>query len=386
MSDNQELTDKFAKYYANIKQDLQVTREYDRFNKSIVSDFLKEVGDEKLIKEFAALKKEAKKQAAKEFQALPKLYDELVYDSEKKTISIKEGSILTEAAIEQFKSKAFRINNRIHGVYNKIGAAKIEQYWWGSLVMQYHKHLYPGFMKRFRTRGFYNEARETVEKGSYLTFMNYIFGEFNGIGKKLKENHDEEVVMGSIKTILKAAGQTFTKLGTRWNLLEDWEKRNIRRVLGDVFGMASAYLMALAIYAIFDDDDVKKSDALGTLVYSADRIFAESFMWNPVGLVNEGKTLWSSPIAATNSYNDLFTAMGLGIKYFVDDDFKLTYTTGLYKGQNKFGVVLSRNIPGYRVYKRLSNMSRNNQYYRINDNSLNMKYAKKHAHIIAPDR
>lgn len=386
MSDNQELTDKFAKYYANIKQDLQVTREYDRFNKSIVSDFLKEVGDEKLIKEFAALKKEAKKQAAKEFQALPKLYDELVYDSEKKTISIKEGSILTEAAIEQFKSKAFRINNRIHGVYNKIGAAKIEQYWWGSLVMQYHKHLYPGFMKRFRTRGFYNEARETVEKGSYFTFMNYIFGEFNGIGKRLKENHDEEVVMGSIKTILKAAGQTFTKLGTRWNLLEDWEKRNIRRVLGDVFGIASSYLMALAIYAIFDDDDVKKSDALGTLVYSADRIFAESFMWNPVGLVNEGKTLWSSPIAATNSYNDLFTAMGLGIKYFVDDDFKLTYTTGLYKGQNKFGVVLSRNIPGYRVYKRLSNMSRNNQYYRINDNSLNMKYAKKHAHIIAPDR
>ena len=386
MSDNQELTDKFAKYYANIKQDLQVTREYDRFNKSIVSDFFKEVGDEKLIKEFATLKKEAKKQAAKEFQALPKLYDELVYDSEKKTISIKEGSILTEAAIEQFKSKAFRINNRIHGVYNKIGAAKIEQYWWGSLVMQYHKHLYPGFMKRFRTRGFYNEARETVEKGSYLTFMNYIFGEFNGIGKRLKENSDEEAVMGSIKTILKAAGQTFTKLGTRWNLLEDWEKRNIRRVLGDVFGMASAYIMALAIYAIFDDDDVKKSDALGTLVYSADRIFAESFMWNPVGLVNEGKTLWSSPIAATNSYNDLFTAMGLGIKYFVDDDFKLTYTTGLYKGQNKFGVVLSRNIPGYRVYKRLSNMSRNNQYYRINDNSLNMKYAKKHAHIIAPDR
>lgn len=386
MSDNQELTDKFAKYYANIKQDLQVTREYDRFNKSIVTDFLKEVGDEKLIKEFTALKKEAKKQAAKEFQALPKLYDELVYDENKKTIGIKEGSILTEAAIEQFKSKVFRINNRIHGVYNKIGAARIEQYWWGSLVMQYHKHLYPGFMKRFRTRGFYNEARETVEKGSYLTFMNYIFGEFDGIGKKLKENHDENVVMGSIKTILKAAGHTFTKLGTRWNLLEDWEKRNMRRVLGDVFGMASAYLMALAIYAIFDDDDVKKSDALGTLIYSSDRMFAESFMWNPVGLVNEGKTLWSSPIAATNSYNDLFTAMGLGLKYFLDDDFKLTYTTGLYKGQNKFGVVLSRNIPGYRVYKRLSNMSRNNQYYRINDNSLNMKYAKKHAHIIAPDR
>lgn len=386
MSDNQELADKFAKYYANIKQDLQVTREYDRFNKSIVTDFLKEVGDEKLIKEFTALKKEAKKQAKKEFQALPKLYDELVYDENKKAIVIKEGSILTEATIEQFKSKVFRINNRIHGVYNKIGAARIEQYWWGSLVMQYHKHLYPGFMKRFRTRGFYNEARETIEKGSYLTFMNYIFGEFNGIGKKLKENHDEDVVIGSIKTILKAAGQTFTKLGTRWNLLEDWEKRNMRRVLGDVFGMASAYLLALAIYAIFDDDDVKKSDALGTLIYSSDRIFAESFMWNPVGLVNEGKTLWSSPIAATNSYNDLFTAMGLGLKYFLDDDFKLTYTTGLYKGQNKFGVVLSRNIPGYRVYKRLSNMSRNNQYYRINDNSLNMKYAKKHAHIIAPDR
>ena len=39
----------------------------------------------------------------------------------------------------------------------KIGAAYIESNWWGGLVMQYHKHIYPGIMKRYRVKGYYNE-------------------------------------------------------------------------------------------------------------------------------------------------------------------------------------------------------------------------------------
>lgn len=39
------------------------------------------------------------------------------------------------------------------------------------MVMQYHKHLYPGFKKRYRWNGYYNETLGTVEKVVILVFM-----------------------------------------------------------------------------------------------------------------------------------------------------------------------------------------------------------------------
>ena len=65
--------------------------------------------------------------------------------------------------------------------------------------------------------------------------------------------------------------------------------------------------------------------------------------------------------------------------------FNMTYTTGLYKGQNKLQVLLYRNTPIWRTYQRLSHMSKNNSYYRINETALNIKAAKNIADSIIPD-
>ena len=384
IANNERVKEQFDRFYKEIANDKEIVRQYDRFDKDIIDEFLKRVDDDSVIEEFRALEKEARKEANKEFENLPKLIDELEFNKDTKDIVIRNGSMLTEEAIEFFKSKIFRINNRIHGVYNKIGAANMEKYWWGSLVMQYHKHLYPGFMKRFRTKGFYNETRESIEKGSYITAFNLLFGEYKSVASDTKKGIDngEYLVMSSVKAIAKASLRTIIDFKYRYDSMNSWEKRNVRRVLGDLAGMAGAFLTAVAIYGAFDDDEIKDNDALNTIIYSSDRMFAESYMWNPIGLFNEAKTLWSSPIAAMNTPMDILKATTLGVQYLSTDEFNLNYTTGLYRGQNKIGTVLSRNIPMYRVYKRLSNISKNNQYYRINDNSLNMKSAKTFANLI----
>ena len=41
-----------------------------------------------------------------------------------------------------FKGKVISTNKKIHGVYDKLGGARIESEWWGGLVMQYHKHIH----------------------------------------------------------------------------------------------------------------------------------------------------------------------------------------------------------------------------------------------------
>ncbi len=108
-------------------------------------------------------------------------------------------------------------------------------------------------------------------------------------------------------------------------------------------------------------------------------------MYTPWGLVSETSTLLSSPIAATNGPEDLLKGLGFLAQWMFDENFDPTYKTGLYTGQNKGWVLLKRNIPLYRVIDRLSNMTKNNSYYRINEKSLNMRFNKMIADEINPD-
>ena len=74
-------------------------------------------------------------------------------------------------------------------------------------------------------------------------------------------------------------------------------------------------------------------------------------------------------------------ALDIIVNISFNEDYNPNNTSGLYRGQNKLGVLLKRNIPAYRVYDRLQHMSKNNQYYRINDNSRNVRTAKNIANF-----
>ena len=147
----------------------------------------------------------------------------------------------------------------------------------------------------------------------------------------------------------------------------------------------SALFMSMCIYMMTDDDDLKESELLATSLYMTDRLLSEAQMYTPWGLSTEAKTMWSSPIAVMNTPQDLIQSAAWLIKLMYDDEFDPNYTTGLYKGQNRFAVKLKRNIPVLRVYDRLSHMTKNNSYYRIDDNALNLKVDKNIADSINPD-
>ena len=141
----------------------------------------------------------------------------------------------------------------------------------------------------------------------------------------------------------------------------------------------------LFAYYAMNAPEIKESDFLSTLIYLADRLNSESQLYTPWGLYTEGSTLFSSPIAAANGPIDLLKGLDIGINMLFNEDYDATYTTGLYRGENRLWVHLRRNIPIYRVYERLSNMTKNNQYYRINETALNIRAAKNIADYINPD-
>lgn len=385
ISKDKNLLEELKEFKRIIRQDKTEQFKYDTFKHNIVEDFLRAHASKEIIQEYIHAKNQAIKKAKEEWKTKPAIVDLL--ELKNGEIVPKAGAEITPDMINDIKNKTVNLNKKIHGVYDKLGAAAIEFTWWGSLVMQYHKHLYPGVMKRFRRRGYYNEQTNTVEMGSYTALVDFLSKEFKNVVSDAKKQGDGYVgiTVASVQNTFKAVINTITNITTNWNLMSPWERNAIKRCLGDLYGILSALLLGITIYAMTDDDDEKESNVVATGLYLADRLLSESQMYTPWGLYSEGKTLWSSPIAAYNGPSDLIKIMDYSARWLFDEDFDPVYSTGIYKGKNKVGVLIKRNIPIYRVIERLNNMTKNNSYYRINEKALNMKISKYIADQINPD-
>lgn len=385
ISKDKDLLEELKEFKRIIRQDKTEQFKYDTFKHNIIEDFLRAHASKEIIQEYIHAKNQAIKKAKEEWKTKPAIIDLL--ELKNGEIVPKAGAEITPDMINDIKNKTVNLNKKIHGVYDKLGAAAIEFTWWGSLVMQYHKHLYPGVMKRFRRRGYYNEQTNTVEMGSYTALVDFLSKEFKNVVSDAKKQGDGYVgiAIASVQNTFKAVINTITNIKTNWNLMSPWERNAVKRCLGDLYGILSALLLGVAIYAMTDDDDEKESNIVATGLYLADRLLSESQMYTPWGLYSEGKTLWSSPIAAYNGPSDLIKIMDYSARWLFDEDFDPVYSTGIYKGKNKVGVLIKRNIPIYRVIERLNNMTKNNSYYRINDKALNMKISKYIADQINPD-
>lgn len=385
ISKDKDLLEELKEFKRIIRQDKTEQFKYDTFKHNIIEDFLRAHASKEIIQEYIHAKNQAIKKAKEEWKTKPAIIDLL--ELKNGEIVPKAGAEITPDMINDIKNKTVNLNKKIHGVYDKLGAALIEFTWWGSLVMQYHKHLYPGVMKRFRRRGYYNEQTNTIEVGSYVAFVDFLGKEFRNVVSDAKKQGDGYVgiAIASVQNTFKAVINTITNIKTNWNLMSPWERNAVKRCLGDLYGIFSALLLGITIYAMTDDDDEKESNVVATGLYLADRLLSESQMYTPWGLYSEGKTLWSSPIAAYNGPSDLIKIMDYSARWLFDEDFDPVYSTGIYKGKNKVGVLIKRNIPIYRVIERLNNMTKNNSYYRINEKALNMKISKYIADQINPD-
>ena len=379
IKDNPEFVAKLDMMKKDIRRDKDLQKDYDTFQRDFNQDFIKSIIDKNIrndiAKKYNTERKRLRKEAEKKFAEFKTV--ESQYEFKNGYAVIKEGSELTTEMEGALKEKIQQVNTKIHGVYNKLGAAKIESEWWGGLVMQYHKHIYPGIMKRYRKQGYFNEIRGIVEQGSYQSFWNLLTKDFNGIKKRIQELHNDgtNIALASLQEVAKSTINCILNIKFNYSTSPVWMQQNMRRALGDLLGIASAIVAAIAIYALTDDDR-EDSDLINTGIYLADRLFSESQMYLPWGLPAEASTMWSSPIAAQNGPTDLIKGLNYIGQYIFNDDFEPEYSTGLYDGQNKLAVVVKRNIPFYRVINRLDNMSRNNQYYRINENSFNIGVAE----------
>ena len=396
----------FQMYIDSIRNyDVEKRLELSMGRTSIVRSFLYTLRDsidsainssyEKIATEFNARRKDMMKEARTQFNENPTV--ESIYEYKDGQAVVKrevieklkpqlgedaEGKL--ETMLAELREKVKAVNKKIHGIYDKNGAALLENTWWGSILMQYHKHLPMGILKRYRRRGYYSEFRGSMERGTYQSIIDFLGTEFtnfkNRTDRRVKDGTN--IALASLQVVFESALNTIHHLKLNWGNLDNWEQANIRRNLAEVGGVLAACLIVIALYGLSDDDDINDDRFKASCLYLADRLYSETTMYGPQGLVSEYNTAKNNPLASMSIVNDLVKAMTLTSQYLLDPNYNPEYQTGRYAGENKLEVLLKRNISGYRSYDRILTINKNNNYYKVGESQIGINIAKSFGELL----
>ena len=391
---NEELLNKYETFKKNILADDNKKKEYVWNRRDINTEFANLYLTKEQKKQFIAERKKLEKEAKVKFEELPTVMDQL--DLKDGRLAFKEGSILAELQAKSqdkevgdgymflgyMKGKVISVNKKIHGVYDKLGAAQLEKQWWGSLAMQYHKHIYPGVMKHYRRKGYFNEERGTKEVGCAPALFDFLTTPIRQLRYEKEMSDGQVEALESLQVLLKGYAEFAMNLQTNWQLMPKWQRASIERAAGDVVGALGGVCTALAVRCIWDDDDLKNSLWGNLMLYEADDLTTQSMMYNMLFLPQQFDQLWSSPIAGVTAGKDIMAACNNIAAYVMDDDYDPNYTSGRYAGQNKILVKLGRQIPIYRSLNNLATLDKANSYYKTGDNLLTLINVKDWANDI----
>lgn len=362
---NPELVSKYETFRDKVLESYIEKERYVKFKADIITDFLRSVPKE-IREKFKTTYKEDTKEEQKKFENHPSFRESLILKNGVATL--KPDSGLTNEDIAAFRNKVISVNHQIHGIYDKIGANQLQQSWWGALLMQFHKHLVPGYQKRFGYRlghfdGIYNETRESISKGTYVSLGEFIAMPF----KKYYElnNSNELQAVRTLQGIAKGYADFVANLTTYYHILPEYDKANIRRCLGEWIAITKAVALFVVGKLMLDDDD-DSTQVADYILYSADRLMSETIQYTPWGLANEGKKLYSQPVAALSIASDNLKLLEACCSYIITgnpDD--LYYNSGTYSGENKLKVNIMKQIPLVNQIIKHQRLGANNSYYKV---------------------
>lgn len=362
---NPDLVNTYNEYRNKIKESFAVKEQFNRFKQDMITNFLRTQSKEVRDKFVAQYKEDSKEQRSK-FDELPTFRSQLKLSNG--VAVLKEDSPLSNADIADFRNKVLTVNHHIHGIYDKIGANTLQQSWWGALLMQFHKHLVPGFQKRFGYRlghfdGVYNETRETINKGSYVSLAEFITFP---VRKYYELNNSNELeAVRTLQGLAKGYVDFFGNFVTYYNILPEYDKANLRRCLGEWIAITKAVALFVVGKLMLDDDD-ESTQIADYVLYSADRLMSETIQYNPWGMMNEGQKLYSQPVAAFSIANDNLKLLGACCSYiFTGDVDDLLYQSGTYSGENKLKVNLLKQVPVVNQIRKHERLGANNSYYKV---------------------
>lgn len=222
----------------------------------------------------------------------------------------EDGTEFTKDDIIRFSRKTAAINQRMHGIYNKLDRSAVQRLAIGRMGVMFRKWIKPSLNRRFKSAT-YNFDMEAWTEGYYRTTGRFL----TQLAKELKE------------------GQF--ALVANWNNLTNTEKANIKRAITEV----GHFLAVALVLGLIDWSDDKDRPWLVKMIeYQARRLYTElgSMIPGPQ-LFREGLKIVKSPAAGVNTIEDALDLIGLMNPYnyeFIAGENALLQS-GRYKGESR---------------------------------------------------
>lgn len=221
----------------------------------------------------------------------------------------EDGSAFTEEDIKAFSRKTTAINQRMHGIYNKLDRSAVQRLAVGRMGIMFRKWIKPALNRRFKSAT-YNFDLQAWTGGYYKTTGRFLLQ----LAKELKE------------------GQL--ALATNWDNLTSTEKANIKRAVTEV----AHFLAVMGIIGLIEDGDGDRPWLEKMIEYQARRLYTElgSMIPGPQ-LLDEGLRILKSPAAGINTIEHTLDLVGLldPYNYEVFAGEEAVLKSGRYKGESK---------------------------------------------------
>lgn len=393
----------YEAFKKKMTEDANKFKDYAWFREDFVTNYVQARFSWTRQSEFNRLKKDRIKNAEKEFRddvAHPTIISQLKLGDNGK-LAFREGTWLAEMDgmyegqynengtgpsdalrfLANFKGRVIAVNKKIHGAYDKSGRAKIENTWWGSVVMQYHKHLPIGFAKRYRSKGYYNEERGAVEKGSYVSILDFIKIPIKKHQTILNLTNEEVDAVKGVQNLMKEFLDFIFHARIAYNTMPEYDKANFRRACADFQAMFGALFACVALKMAASDDD-KNRWWYNFALYQTDRLASESAQYMPWVLPSEAKKFFGNPVAGFKEVDDMLGSASALCQMIMGtvglSDFEPIYESGPNAGRYKLSVYIERNIPFWRGIR--------SAYIDINDNNKAYKVSKNIIGFIDADK
>lgn len=196
----------------------------------------------------------------------------------------EDGTEFTSEDVYAFERKVTKINQRMHGIYNKLDRSAVQQYSVGRLAIMFRKWIRPSYNRRFRG----------VEKD--LDLNEWTEGYYRTTGRFLLE-------------LCKNIRETEFTVATYWDSLDPREKENIRRAATEAIHLA----VLTAFLAIMQWEDKDKSSYIAKMVeYQCRRLQTEIGAQTPTPFMfGEIFQILKSPSAGVNTLQGVGDLLGL---------------------------------------------------------------------------
>lgn len=250
-----------------------------------------------------------------------------------------DGTAFTKEDIKRFTKKSAAINQRMHGIYNKLDRNAFQQLAVGRMAMMFRKWMKPSMNRRFK-KATYNYDLEAWTEGYYLSLGNFLME----VGKDLRNTQ-------------------FT-LMAHWKDLHPTEKKNIKRAVTE---LTHFFAIAIALGMIEWDDDSPWLTKM--FEYQLRRLYTELGAMTPTtALPQEGLRLLQSPAAGINTIEKLMGLMSL-FNYNNYETFggeEALIKTGTYKGKSKAQRAILRSplAPMYNTVNRVIDVEHQIPFYK----------------------